>query len=157
MPFPMPLTSLKIMRRTTHPFYWSPQPLCGAWMFSMNTSKARNLFCLLIISNLKKWVIYTQKAMNCLQAALLEHDFVIQYKKGAIMPADYLSCLPSTNKHKLAEVTQCSDPFQPEYLNLQKADSDLQKMHHFRTKVEWRSNVSKSDANYLPNLAAKLY
>jgi hypothetical protein len=30
------------------------------------------------------------KTMNWLQAALLEHDFVIQYKKGAIMPADYL-------------------------------------------------------------------
>jgi hypothetical protein len=69
--------------------------------------------------------------MNCLQAALLEHNFVIHYKKDAIMPADYLSNLPSTNKHKLAEITQCFDPFQPELLDLQKADSDLQKMHHF--------------------------
>jgi hypothetical protein len=33
------------------------------------------------------------KTMNRLQAALLEHDFVIQYKKGKIMPADYLSRL----------------------------------------------------------------
>jgi hypothetical protein len=49
--------------------------------------------------------------MNRLQTALLEHDFVIQYKKGAIMPADYLSQLPSTNEHQLAEVTQCFDPF----------------------------------------------
>ncbi len=51
------------------------------------------------------------KTMNRLQTALLEHDFVIQYKKGAIMPADYLSQLPSTNEHQLAEVTQCFDPF----------------------------------------------
>jgi hypothetical protein len=50
-----------------------------------------------------KFIIYTDhkplekmrhlhtKTMNRLQAALLEHDFVIQYKKGEIMPADYLS------------------------------------------------------------------
>jgi hypothetical protein len=35
------------------------------------------------------------KMLNWLQAALLEHDFVVQYKKGTTMPADYLSRLPS--------------------------------------------------------------
>ena len=30
-------------------------------------------------------------------------------------------------------------------------------MHHFQTKGEWSPNVSKSNANYLQNLAAKLY
>jgi hypothetical protein len=45
------------------------------------------------------------KTMNRLQSALLEHNFVIQYKKGTIMPADYLSRLPSTNSDQLAEVT----------------------------------------------------
>jgi hypothetical protein len=73
------------------------------------------------------------------------------------MPADYLSQLPFTNENQLAEVTQCFDPFQPELIDLQKADQDLQKMHHFWTKGEWPTNVSKSDANYLQNLAAKLY
>jgi len=34
------------------------------------------------------------KTMNRLQAALLEHHFAIQYKKGEIMLADYLSRLP---------------------------------------------------------------
>ncbi len=53
------------------------------------------------------------KMMNRLQAALLEHDFIIQYKKGEIMPADYLSRLPSANPDTIAEVTQCFDPFQP--------------------------------------------
>jgi hypothetical protein len=43
------------------------------------------------------------KMMNHLQAALLEHDFVIQYKKGAIMPADYLSRLPSANPDTIAK------------------------------------------------------
>ncbi len=35
------------------------------------------------------------KTLNRLQTALLEHDFVVQYKKGISMPADYLSRLPS--------------------------------------------------------------
>ena len=43
------------------------------------------------------------KMMNHLQAALLEPDFVIQYKKGAIMPADYLSRLPSANPDTIAK------------------------------------------------------
>ncbi len=34
------------------------------------------------------------KTLNRLQLALLEHDFVIQYKKGLNMPADYHSRLP---------------------------------------------------------------
>ena len=51
----------------------------------------------------KRFILYTDhkpleklghlhsKTMNRLQTALLEHDFVIQYKKGSNMPADYLS------------------------------------------------------------------
>ncbi len=35
------------------------------------------------------------KTMNRFQTALLEHDFIIQYKKGSDMPADYLSRLPA--------------------------------------------------------------
>ncbi len=31
------------------------------------------------------------KTMNRFQMALLEHDFIFQYKKGSDMPADYLS------------------------------------------------------------------
>jgi hypothetical protein len=36
--------------------------------------------------------------MNQLQTALLEHDFVIQYKKGSNMLADYLSRLPGAKE-----------------------------------------------------------
>jgi len=51
----------------------------------------------------KKFILYTDhkpleqlghlhsKTMNHFQTALLVHDFVIQYKKGSDMPADYLS------------------------------------------------------------------
>ena len=73
------------------------------------------------------------------------------------MPADYLSRLPSTNENQLEEVTQCFDPFQPELLDLQKADPDLKKMNHFRLKGEWPAEVTKADANYLQNLAVKLF
>jgi hypothetical protein len=51
----------------------------------------------------KQFILYTNhkpleklghlhsKTMNHLQTALLEQDFVIQFKKGSNMPADYLS------------------------------------------------------------------
>ncbi len=53
------------------------------------------------------------------------------------MLADYLSQLPSSNPNILPEVTKCFDPFQPDLLEQQKADADLQKMNHFRIKGEW--------------------
>jgi RNase H-like domain found in reverse transcriptase len=49
------------------------------------------------------------KMLNRLQTALLEHDFVIQYKKGSNMPADYLSRLPGT-KEAIASISTF-DPF----------------------------------------------
>jgi hypothetical protein len=65
------------------------------------------------------------KTINRLQAALLEHDFVIQYKKGEIMPADYLSRLPSARNEAVDEVTEGFDPFQPDLHELQKTDQQL--------------------------------
>ncbi len=59
----------------------------------------------------KKFILFTDhkplekmghlhtKTMDRLQAALLEHDFVIQYKKGAVMPADWLSIMATLCKH----------------------------------------------------------
>jgi len=95
--------------------------------------------------------------MNRLQAALLEHDFVIQYKKAEIMPADYLSRLPLANPDTIAEVTQCFDPFQPDLIDLQRADLDLQQMNHFRVHRQWQQDVPKAEAKYLQNLAIKLF
>ncbi len=117
----------------------------------------------------KKFILYTDhkplekmghlhtKTMNRLQAALLEHDFIIQYKKGEIMPADYLSRLPSANPDTIAEVTQCFDPFQPDLIDLQRADSDLQSMNHFRVHGQWPAGVPKAYTKYLQNLAIKLF
>jgi hypothetical protein len=59
----------------------------------------------------KRFILYTNhktleklghlhsKTLNRLQTALLEHDFVIQYKKGSNMPADYLSRLKDEGYH----------------------------------------------------------
>jgi RNase H-like domain found in reverse transcriptase len=116
----------------------------------------------------KKLILYTDhkplekmghlhtKTMNRLQAALLEHNFV-QYKKGKIMPADYLSRLPSANPDIIAEVTQCFDPFQPDLIDLQRADIDLQRMNYFRVHGKREDNVPKADTKYLQNLAIKLF
>ncbi len=48
--------------------------------------------------------------LNRLQTALLEHDFVIQYKKGSNMMADYLSRLPGA-KENITSIL-AFDPFQ---------------------------------------------
>ncbi len=44
------------------------------------------------------------KTLNHLQAALLGHDFVVQYKRGTTMPADYLSRLPAFEIEKMDPV-----------------------------------------------------
>ncbi len=76
----------------------------------------------------KQFILYTDhkpleklghlhsKMLNRLQTALLEHDFVIQYKKGSNMPVDYLSRLPGT-KESIASIS-AFDPFQSDLYEL---------------------------------------
>ncbi len=94
--------------------------------------KGKKIFLYTDHKPLEKMGYLHAKMMNKLQAALMEHDFVIQYKKGTIMPTDYLLRLPSANPDTIAEITQCFTPFQPDLIELQKADVDLQQMNHFR-------------------------
>jgi hypothetical protein len=148
---------LKDHKKTTHPFCWKLLLLFGAWTFLTNTSKEKKIILYTDHKPLEKMGHLHTKTMNRLQSALLEHDFVIQYKKGEVMPADYLSRLPSANPDTIAEVTQCFDPFQPDLIDLQRADVDLQLMNHFRIHGQWQPEVSKVDANYLQNLAIKLF
>jgi hypothetical protein len=54
--------------------------------------------------------------MNQFQTALLEHDFMIQYKKGSTMPADYLAQLPATTNDF---IVGAFNPFQPGLAELQ--------------------------------------
>jgi hypothetical protein len=59
------------------------------------------------------------KTMNRFQMALLEHDFIFQYKKGSDMPADYLSWLPAAPD---APVIAAFDLFQPGLFQLQQEE-----------------------------------
>ncbi len=95
------------------------------------------------------------KMMNRLQTALLEQDFVIQYKKGSNMPADYQSRLPGT-KEAVSSIS-AFDLFRADLFDLQMKDKHLQMLQHFMTKNEWPAHLSKQDRNYLQNLADKAF
>ncbi len=84
--------------------------------------------------------------MNRLQTALLEHDFVIQYKKGSNMPADYLSRLPGA-KDNVASIS-AFDPFQTDLYDLQMQDEVLQAVQTFRNTGKWPSTIPKQDQSY---------
>jgi hypothetical protein len=76
----------------------------------------------------KKFILYTDhklleklghlhsKTMNGFQTALLEHDFIIKYKKGSDMPADYLSRLLAMASEP---VIAAFNPFQTDLAELQ--------------------------------------
>jgi hypothetical protein len=72
------------------------------------------------------------KMLNRLQTALLEHDFVIHYKKGSNMPAEYFSWLPGA-KETIASISALN-PFQADLYDLQMQDDNLQMLQTFITK-----------------------
>jgi len=115
----------------------------------------------------KQFILYTDhkpleklghlhsKMLNRLQTTLLEHDFVIQYKKGSNMPADYLSRLPGAKE----TITRISafDPFQADLFDLQMQNDNIQMLQTFKTKNEWLPNLPKQDRIYFKNLAEKAF
>jgi transposase InsO family protein len=115
----------------------------------------------------KQFILYTDhkpleklghlhsKTLNRLQTALLEHDFVIQYKKGSNMPADYLSRLPGA-KDTVASIS-AFDPFQADLYELQMQDDALQMLQTFRTKNEWPPHLSKQDQTYYKILTERVF
>jgi hypothetical protein len=96
----------------------------------------------------KQFILYTDhkpleklghlhsKMMNRLQTALLEHDLVIQYKKGSNMPADYLSRLPGS-KEAVSRISTFN-PFQSNLFELQMKDEHLQMLQTFMKKTNAR-------------------
>ena len=78
------------------------------------------------------------KTLNRLQLAMLEYDFVIQYKKGVNMPADFLS------RSKIDEISAI-DPFSPTLAQEQAIEPDIIKLKYFHEKGAWPSFTSKSD------------
>jgi hypothetical protein len=113
----------------------------------------------------KKFILYTDhkpleklghlhsKTMNHFQTALLEHDFIIQYKKGSDMPADYLSRLPASTEPIIAAF----DPFQTDLPDLQREEPYILNIHHFHKNRRWPENVSRAEANSLTDLVKRMF
>jgi hypothetical protein len=72
------------------------------------------------------------KMLNRLQTALLEHDFVIENKKGSNMLVDYLSRHPGV-KDTVASIS-AFNPFQAHLYDLQLQGNILQMLQTFRTR-----------------------
>jgi hypothetical protein len=98
------------------------------------------------------------KTLNRLQTALLEHDFIVQYKKGRNMPADYLSRLPSLpiNAVDTPEIS-AFDPFTPDLQLLQRKDQDLQAIFHFLKHNSWPEHLPKQTIRNLASIAPKVF
>ena len=92
------------------------------------------------------------KTLNRLQLAMLEYDFIIQYKKGVTMPADFLSRTPfddvvATLNDKA--IAAAIDPFTPSLADEQATDPDMIKFKQFVVKKSWPLGTSKSDKHAL--------
>jgi hypothetical protein len=94
------------------------------------------------------------KTMNRFQTALLEHDFLIQYKKGSDMPADYLSRLPASDTD---QVIAAFDPFQPGLGDLQKDEDFAKNIRHWGRTKQWPNHSSKKYANSHADLIRKMF
>ncbi len=115
----------------------------------------------------KRFILYTDrkpleklghlhsKMLNRLQTALLEHDFVIQYKKGSNMPAEYLSRLPGA-KENIASIS-AFDPFQADLYELQMTDETLQAIQTFRDTKQWPQTIPRQDQAYYTAMIDKLF
>ncbi len=94
------------------------------------------------------------KTMNRFQTALLEHDFIIQYKKGSDMPADYLSRLPANDANL---VIASFDPFQAGLGDLQKEEDFARNIKLFCQTKQWPAHLSWKDANAHADLIKKMF
>jgi hypothetical protein len=103
----------------------------------------------------KRFILYTDhnpleklghlhsKMLNRFKTALLEHDFMIQYKKDSNIRADYLSRLPGT-KETIASIS-AFDPFHADLYKLQMQDEILQGIQTFRNTNQWPQTIPKQD------------
>jgi hypothetical protein len=151
--------NLRIMSKIIPLFCLKQQQLYGGWKYIKNILEENNLSYLLIINLLKNWGICILKKLNHLQTALLEHNFIVQYKKGTNMPADYLSRLPSlpVNAFDSLPSIAASDPFQPELQQLQCQDQDRQAIFQLLKHNQWPPSLTKHKIRILATLAPKVF
>jgi hypothetical protein len=91
---------------------------------------------------------------NQFQTALLEHDFIIQYKKGSDMPADYLSRLPATTNEP---VIATFEPFQTDLAELKREEPFAQNILYFGKHNQWPPHLSRTEANSHTDLIKKIF
>jgi hypothetical protein len=84
------------------------------------------------------------KALNQLQSALQEHEFIIQYNKGFYMPADYLSRLPAMETTNPVALISASDPFQSNLRELQLKGTALQILQEYLKMGNWLPDLKPS-------------
>jgi len=94
------------------------------------------------------------KTMNRLQENMLTYDFKIQYKKGATLPADFLS---REIVQGLTEVVHSVDPFGPDLQELQKSDEQLIKINAFQKDGKWPLNTTKAEQRLLLPVTNSLF
>ncbi len=99
------------------------------------------------------------KMLNRLQTALLEHNFVVQYKKGTNMPNDYLSRLQSLliNTFDVPPTITAFDLFTPDLQLLQHQDQDLQAIFQFLKNGQWHPSLTIQKFRVLATLAPKVF
>ena len=90
------------------------------------------------------------KTLNRIQLAMLEYDFIIQYKKGINMPADFLS------RSKIDEIAAI-DPFSPTLAQEQSVEPDIIKLKYFHEKGAWPAGTSKSEIQRIKPLLDKFF
>ena len=90
------------------------------------------------------------KTLNRLQLAMLEYDFVIQYKKGINMPADFLS------RSKIDEIAAI-DPFSKTLAHEQAIEPDVIKLKFFHEKGAWPAGTSNADIRKLQPLLSNFF
>jgi len=96
------------------------------------------------------------KTLNRLQENMLTYNFQIQYKKGATLPADFLSRDIVKGLGEVGSVNSI-DPFGPDLQQLQLADEQLIKINSFQKEGKWHLNTSKSKKRLLLPLTNSLF
>ena len=116
----------------------------------------------------RKFILYTDhkpleklghlhsKIMNWFQTALLKHDFIMQYKKGSDMPADFLSRLPPSSEASMSDVVAAFDPFQTDLQDLQQEEPILQKAFFYNKHHRWPDQMTKAEETSLREFLKRL-
>ncbi len=105
----------------------------------------------------KQFILYTDhkllkllghlhnKTLHRLQMALLEHKFIIQYRKGSNMPAEYWYRFLVVED--TSAIIAAFDPFQPGLQDLQLENENLKQIQTFVNTGWWPKHPTRKQIN----------